>query len=45
MRTAGVFLGKDSDTVKKEWHWGIAEIRINANEISKKISEFLGWEK
>lgn len=43
--TAGVFLGKDSDTVKKEWHWGIAEIRTNANEISKKISEFLGWEK
>ena len=29
----------------EKWHWGIAEIRNNANEISKKMSEFLGWEK
>lgn len=43
--TAGVFLEKDSDTIKKEWHWGIAEIRNNANEISKKILDFLGWKE
>lgn len=47
--TASVFLEKnETDGIVKaneKWHWGIAEIRNNANEISKKMSEFLGWEK
>ena len=42
--TASVFLQKDSETVKENWHWGIKEIQDNANNISKKMSEFLGWE-
>ncbi|MBB5224910.1 GmrSD restriction endonuclease domain-containing protein [Treponema ruminis] len=42
--TASVFLQKDSKTIKDNWHWGIKEIQENANNISKKISEFLGWE-
>ncbi len=43
--TAGVFLEKDTTQVNEKWHWGIFEIRRNANEISKEISNFLGWEK
>ena len=42
--TASVFLQKDSEIVKENWHWGIKEIQENADNISKKISEFLGWE-
>ena len=42
--TAAVFLQKGKKISVKEWHWGIKEIQENANNISKQISEFLGWE-
>lgn len=47
--TAGVFLEKNKTEriikANEKWHWGIAEIRKNATDISKNISEFLGWEQ
>ena len=43
--TAAVFLEKDSTEIKKEFRWGIKEIEANAKNISKQISDFLGWRK
>ena len=47
--TAGVFLEKNKTEgiikANEKWHWGIAEIRKNVTDISKNISEFLGWEQ
>ena len=45
--TAGVFLEKDKtkETIAadEKWHWGINEIRKNAQYISSQISHFLEW--
>ncbi|MCR5317084.1 MAG: DUF262 domain-containing protein [Treponema sp.] len=47
--TVGVFLEKNKTEgmikTNEKWHWGIAEIRKNATDISRNISEFLGWKK
>ncbi len=43
--TASVFLEKDSKNIKKQWRWGIEEIRENAKNISSEISKFLGLEE